>query len=113
MPSNHLRPEAGGDPTRGSLEPRTDESAIEQNDFPDAPDATVDDTPQDQPDLDAFAARMGTDRIESDDPPDTVEDPATAKLQLAAAGGVLAVSVGVFLINRRRSRGIREKLPFA
>lgn len=39
------------------------------NEFPDGPTPVSEKRPQDQPDLDAFAARMGTDRLGDDDSP--------------------------------------------
>jgi general stress protein 26 len=65
MSTNHLRAQAGGDPAQGPhpdvANPTPSPSAGE--DFPDRPDETVAERPQDQPDLDAFARRMGTDQL--------------------------------------------------
>ncbi len=65
MSTNHLRAQAGGDPAQGPhpdlANPNPSPRAGE--DFPDQPDEKSSDHPQDQPDLDAFAARMGTDRL--------------------------------------------------
>ncbi len=66
MSTNHLRSQAGGNPAQGPhpdvANPAPSPSAGE--DFPDRPAEDVADRPQDQPDLDAFAERMGTDQLE-------------------------------------------------
>jgi len=66
MTTNHRRSQAGGDPAQGPhpdvANPTPSPSADE--DFPDHPAESVASRPQDQPDLDAFAARMGTDHLE-------------------------------------------------
>ncbi len=66
MNSKNLRVEAGGNPAQGPhpdvANPMPSPTAGE--DFPDPPNDQPAERPQDQPDLDAFAARMGTDRIE-------------------------------------------------
>ncbi len=65
MNSKNLRIQAGGDPAQGPhpdvANPTPTPAAGE--DFPDQPDEQPAAHPQDQPDLDAFAARMGTDRL--------------------------------------------------
>jgi hypothetical protein len=65
MNSKNLRFEAGGNPAQPAhpdvLNPQPSPAANEN--FPDAPDEQPAERPQDQPDLQAFAARMGTDRI--------------------------------------------------
>ena len=66
MSTNHRQSQAGGDPTQGPhpdvANPTPSPSADE--DFPDHPAESVASRPQDQPDLAAFAARMGTDQLE-------------------------------------------------
>jgi general stress protein 26 len=65
MSTNHLRNQAGGNPAQGPhpdvANPAPGPAAGE--DFPDRPDERVAERPQDQPDLDAFAQRMGTDQL--------------------------------------------------
>jgi general stress protein 26 len=65
MNSKNRRFEAGGNPAQGPhpdvANPAPSPAAGE--DFPDHPDEQLAERPQDQPDLDAFAARMGTDRL--------------------------------------------------
>jgi general stress protein 26 len=68
MNSKNRRYEAGGNPAQG---PHPDvanpaPSAAVGEDFPDQPHEHPAERPQDQPDLDAFAARMGTDRLAGD-----------------------------------------------
>lgn len=65
MSIKHLRVQAGGYPARG---PHPDlanptPSHDSGNEFPDEPSEHDEGRPQDQPDLDAFAARMGTDKL--------------------------------------------------
>lgn len=84
MSIKHLRVQAGGNPARGphpdmaNPTPSTDGG----NDFPDQPRA-ADDTerPQDQPDLDAFAARLGTDTLadRNEGLPESAPSPASSK----------------------------------
>ncbi len=66
MSTNHLRNQAGGNPAQGPhpdvANPTPSPAAGE--DFPDRPEESVAERPQDQPDLDAFAERMGTDQLE-------------------------------------------------
>ncbi len=66
MSRQHLRQQAGGDPAQG---PHPDVANPTPpptfgEDFPDSPDESVARRPPDQPDLDAFARRMGTDSLE-------------------------------------------------
>lgn len=66
MSRQHLRQQAGGDPAQGphpDVANPTPPSTIGEN-FPDSPDEPVAQRPPDQPDLDAFARRMGTDTLE-------------------------------------------------
>ena len=63
MSIKHLRNEAGGNPARGPHPDQANPATGKGNDFPDHEAEAVADRPQDQPDLDAFAARMGTDSI--------------------------------------------------
>ena len=81
MNSKNLRVEAGGNPAQGPhpdvANPMPSPTAGE--DFPDPPHEQPAERPQDQPDLDAFAARMGTDRIEDrSSPNDSSQDSAPA-----------------------------------
>jgi general stress protein 26 len=65
MSTNHLRAQAGGNPAQGphpDVANPTPSPAAGEN-FPDEPDEAVAERPQDQPDLDAFAERMGTDQL--------------------------------------------------
>lgn len=68
MNSKNRRFEAGGNPAPGPhpdvANPTPGVAAGE--DLPDQPDQQPAERPQDQPDLDAFAARMGTDRIDDE-----------------------------------------------
>lgn len=63
MSIKHLRNEAGGNPARGPHPDQVNQPAAMGNDFPDHAAEAVDRRPQDKPDLDAFAARMGTDSV--------------------------------------------------
>ena len=69
MTNTNLRPEAGGNPARSNSTGLKHDPKMMQdgNDFPDAPPSKSESTPQDQPDLDKFAARLGTDTIETGD----------------------------------------------
>lgn len=72
MNSKNRRYEAGGNPAQGPhpdvANPMPSPTAGE--DFPDPPHEQPDERPQDQPDLDAFAARMGTDRLDDRSSPE-------------------------------------------
>lgn len=133
--STNLRPEAGGDPAQSNNTGLKNDDKVSQasNDFPDGPAESSDDQPQDKPDLDAFAKRMGTDTIESGDgldavPEDRAPEPASEsaevprvdrvveaaddnKKNLAIGGAVLALAVLVIgLVRRRRKqRGLVAK----
>lgn len=109
MTNTNLRPEAGGNPARSnSTGLRNDpKAARDGNDFPDAPSADVDPTPQDQPDLDAFAARLGTDSIETGDGLAAVADhcsahDATTAWKFSAAAALVAGLIGLVVWRRRR-----------
>lgn len=110
---SNLRPEAGGDPAQSVSADLQNEpkSPQDDNDFPDAPDQPADETPQDKPDLDAFAKRMGTDTIESGDGLDAIPDRAThatpddpMKSRLVLAGGGALVAALLVLVTRRRRK---------
>ncbi len=121
--STNLRPEAGGDPAlSNSTGPKNDPKARQRShDFPDSPDAIVDDRPQDKPDLDAFAKRIGTDTVEtgaglgaipSDRAPDTDPsntDRSNSRLIIAAGGAAVAGLLVIVLRRRRRHRGFVGK----
>lgn len=94
MNAKHLHSEAGGDPTQGPhpdvANPAPSPSA--GNEFPDHPEESVASHPQDQPDLEAFAERLGTDRL-GDRSPAGSEDtslgwrrPVTSVLEVLASG---------------------------
>jgi hypothetical protein len=110
--SHHLRPEAGGDPARSvSTDLKNQPKAPQDdNDFPDSPEQPADDAPQDKPDLDAFAKRMGTDTIESGEGLDAVPDQTTVdaaddstKQRLViAAGGAFVAALQLLVVKRRR-----------
>lgn len=109
--SSHLRPEAGGDPARSnSTDLKNDPKAPQDhNDFPDAPEQPADPKPQDKPDLDAFARRMGTDTIETGDGLDAVPEQRSVESdgtdsRLIIAGGGAAVAALLVLVFRRRQR---------
>lgn len=112
--TSHLRPEAGGDPARSVTTDLKNPPAAPQdgNDFPDSPEQPADEIPQDKPDLDAFAKRMGTDTIDSGDGHDaipdratntTADDPMTSRLVLAG-GGALVAAFLLLITKRRRKR---------
>lgn len=108
--SSHLRPEAGGDPARSNSTDLKNEPKAPQdhNVFPDAPVQAADDKPQDKPDLDAFAKRMGTDTIETGDGLDAVPERSAESdgtdSRLIIAGGGAAVAALLVLVFRRRQR---------
>lgn len=119
--NTNLRPEAGGDPTRGPARTDSHETApsSDGNDFPDAPDPTPDATPQDQPDLDAFAERMGTDSIETGERLDAVPDRNVGDAadtsdrfpprMIIAGAGALVAAILVLAFGRRKRRGVLDK----
>ena len=69
MSTNHLRQQAGGNPSQGPkgemANPTPSPAAGE--DFPDAPEPADAEVDQDQPDLDAFAERLGIDTDSGDE----------------------------------------------
>lgn len=69
MARDHLRESDGGNPAQGPAREMAnpEPSPGVGNDFPDAPDRAAPERPQDQPDPDAFAARLG---LTDDDPGD-------------------------------------------
>jgi hypothetical protein len=94
MNAKHLHAQAGGDPAQGPhpdvANPAPSPSA--GNEFPDHPEESVASHPQDQPDLDAFAERLGTDRLDDRSPAwseDTLRGwrrPVSRALEVLAAG---------------------------
>jgi general stress protein 26 len=81
----HQQVQAGGDPTHG---PHPDVANPKPgrgvgNDFPDAPEQPRPEHDQDKPDLDEFAARLGT---------DVLEDPSPARLGVRREGRVASVA---------------------
>ncbi len=109
--STNLRPEAGGDPAQSnSTGSKNDPKARQRhNDFPDSPDAVVADTPQDKPDLDAFAKRIGTDTVETGEglgaiPEDRSPDLDGSNPRLIIAGAGAAVAALLLVVVRRRRR---------
>lgn len=111
MTSKNRRFEAGGNPAQGPhpdvANPAPSPSAGE--DFPDQPHEQGAEHPQDQPDLDAFAARMGTDRLEDrTSTPDSTEGSARDwRAPVATALGGLAS--GARTVGERL-KGVSEKL---
>ena len=81
MSRQHLRHQAGGDPAQGPhpdvANPTPPPTFGEE--FPDSPDEPVAERPPDQPDLDAFARRMGTDRLAGRDSAGSTDRPSLAE----------------------------------
>jgi len=115
MAKTHLRPQTGGDPSQGRADDLKNQSPAPaaDNDFPDAPDQTNDESPQDKPDLDAFARRMGTDTIETGDAadavpeqrsttPEPVESSTDSRLIIGGVGVAIAALLVVVLRRRKR-----------
>ena len=111
MSTNHRQSQAGGDPTQGPhpdvANPTPSPSAGE--DFPDHPAESVASRPQDQPDLAAFAARMGTDQLEdrSSEQSDVADDKRDWRSPVSTALGGLAS--GARTVGER-IKGASEKL---
>ncbi len=84
-------------------------------DFPDAPEQSAADTPQDKPDLDGFAKRMGTDTIETGDgldavPGDRISDSSGIDSRLViAGGGALVAAILLIVFRRRKKRSLLSK----
>jgi len=76
------------------------------NDFPDAPEPPADESPQDKPDLEAMAAKLGTDTIQSGDGlaavPDRSPDTDGAARPLFAVAALVAAVIGLAVWRRRR-----------
>jgi hypothetical protein len=92
MSTKHLRSQAGGDPARGphpDLANPTPRPAVGQ-DFPDHPEEPIADRPQDQPDLDAFAERIGTDQLDGGARPGSEEVSRGWRGPVSSALGALA-----------------------
>ncbi len=115
-PTN-LRPEAGGNPARSNSTGVKNNPASpgDGNQFPDAPEQDPDDKPQDKPDLDAFAKRIGTDTIETGERLDAVpktrstdSDGVDSRLIIAAGGAVVA-GLLTLVMWRRKRRGLLSK----
>lgn len=109
MMNSNLRPEAGGDPANSNHTDVASGASVtnDGNDFPDAPTPETDELPQDKPDLDAFAARMGTDTIETGEGFDAVvdrsaADPVTNSSKVFAVAALIAGVIGLAMWRRRR-----------
>lgn len=110
MNSKNLRFEAGGNPAQGPhpdvANPAPSPAAGE--DFPDHPHEQDAERPQDQPNLDAFAARMGTDQLEDRSPAqDSTEQARNWRAPVATALGGLASGART---AGERLKGVSEKL---
>lgn len=109
MSAKHLHRQAGGDPAQGphpDVANPTPGPAAGQ-DFPDHPDEPIADRPQDQPDLDAFAERIGTDQLGGDTRPGSEERSRGWRGPVSGALGALATgarSIGDWL------RGAADRL---
>jgi prepilin-type processing-associated H-X9-DG protein len=110
MTTNHLRAQAGGDPAQGPhpdvANPTPSPRAGE--DFPDQPDERPAERPQDQPDLDAFAARLGTDRLGADGDEST-ENVAARDWRSPVASALGGLASGARTVGERL-KGVSEKL---
>lgn len=117
MTKPHLRPQTGGDPAQGPSDDLANKPAAPAsgNDFPDAPEQSSDSDPQDKPDLDAFAKRLGTDTINTGDGlgavPEDRTDPASGSDSRLIIGGLGAAFALLFVVvlRRRRQHGILAK----
>ncbi len=111
MSENHLRVQAGGDPAQGPhpdvANPTPSPRAGE--DFPDHDAETPAERPQDQPDLDAFAARMGTDRIADGSDAETETDDDGRDWRAPVATAIGAVASGARSVGERL-KNVSEKL---
>ena len=111
MNSKNRRYEAGGNPAQG---PHPDvanpmPSPAVGEDFPDQPHEQSAGRPQDQPDLDAFAARMGTDRLEERSPTQASTDDSTRDWRVPVATAVGGLASGARAVGERL-KGVSEKL---
>jgi hypothetical protein len=109
MTNTNLRPDAGGNPARSnSTDLKNDPTVMQdRNEFPDAPTPDPDTTPSDQPDLDDFAARLGTDTIETGEglgaiPDRSNPDSSTDARRIFAVVGLVAGLMGLVVWRRRR-----------
>ena len=96
MSTKHLRSQAGGDPAQGphpDLANPTPSPSVGQ-DFPDHPEEPVADRAQDQHDLDAFAERIGTDRLDDGARPGPEETSSGWRGPLSRVLGALASGAG-------------------
>lgn len=111
MNSKNRRFEAGGNPAQPPhpdvLNPQPSPAAGE--DFPDEPHEQPAEHPQDQPDLDAFAARMGTDRIGDRSPAGRPSDKAERDWRSPVGSAVGGLATGVRSLGDRL-KGVSEKL---
>jgi general stress protein 26 len=111
MNSKNRRFEAGGNPAQPPhpdvLNPQPSPAAGE--DFPDRPDDEVAERPQDQPDLDAFAARMGTDRIGDGSAAGDRSDSAKRDWRSPVGSAVGGLATGARSLGERL-KGVSEKL---
>jgi general stress protein 26 len=111
MNSKNRRFEAGGNPAQPPhpdlLNPQPSTAAGE--DFPDGPDERPAEHPQDQPDLDAFARRMGTDRIEERASTQGIADNAERNWRSPVATALGGLASGARTAGERL-KGVSEKL---
>ncbi len=111
MNSENRRFEAGGNPAqpphRDVLNPQPSHAAGE--DFPDAPHEEPAEHPQDQPDLDAFAARMGTDRLGDAAAADRDSGSAKRDWRSPVGSAVGGLATGARSLGDRL-KGVSEKL---
>jgi general stress protein 26 len=111
MNSKNLRFEAGGNPAQPPhpdvLNPQPGPGAGE--DFPDEPHEQPAEHPQDQPDLDAFAARMGTDRIGDRSPAGRRSDAGKRDWRAPVGSAVGGLATGARSLGERL-KGVSEKL---
>lgn len=103
MNSKNRRFEAGGNPAQG---PHPDvanptPSSAAGEDFPDQPDEQSTERPQDQPDLDAFAARMGTDRLDDGSASESSTDDTTRDWRAPVATALGGLASGARTVGDR------------
>ncbi len=114
MSTNHLRSQAGGNPSQGPhpdiANPTPSPSAGE--DFPDRPAENVADRPQDQPDLDAFAERMGTDQLQGRSAARLGADDAKRDWRSPVANAVSGLASGARVVGERL-KAVSDKLVTA